>query len=59
MIRVMRENKKPPPLRKERKISHLTLFFPVTKSIGTCAVYKLDATGLRLIRVLHGCKVHA
>ena len=48
----------PPSVRKERKISHLTLFFPVTKSIGTCAVYKLDATGLRLIRVLHGCKVH-
>ena len=51
-------NQKPPPVRKERKISHLSLFFPVTKNIGTCAIYKLDATGLRLIRVLHGCKVH-
>ena len=49
---------KPPPLRKERKISHLSLFFPVTKNIGTCALYKLDASGLHLIRVLHGCKVH-
>lgn len=51
-------NQKPPPVRKERKISHLSLFWPVTKNIGTCAVYKLDATGLRLVRVLPGCKVH-
>jgi hypothetical protein len=48
---------KPPAVRKERKISHLSLFFPVTKNIGTCALYKLDDSGLRLIRVLHGCKV--
>lgn len=47
-----------PPLRKERKISHLSLFFPVTKNIGTCAIYKFDANGLHLIRVMHGCKVH-
>lgn len=47
-----------PVLRKETKVSHLTLFFPVTKTIGTCAIYKLDASGFRLVRVLHGCKVH-
>lgn len=51
-------NSKPPPVRKERKISHLFLFFPVTKNIGTCVAYKFEATGLRLVRVQHGCKVH-
>ena len=48
---------KPPPVRKERKISHLTLFWPVTKKIGTIAIYQFDTTGLHLIRVLHGCRV--
>ena len=46
-----------PPLRKERKISVITLFWPVTKKLGTIAIYKLDATGMHLRRVLHGCKV--
>lgn len=52
------ENPKPPPLRNERRISVLTLFFPVTAKIGTIGTYKLDSSGLRLLRVLHGCKVH-
>ena len=47
----------PPPLRKERKLPVLTLFFPVTKKTGTIAIYKFDATGMHLTRVLHGCKV--
>lgn len=47
-----------PVLRKERKIPVLTLYFPVTAKIGTIGIYKLDTSGLRLIRVLHGCKVH-
>ena len=46
-----------PVPRKERKISHLTLFFPVTAKMGTIGVYRLDASGLHLVRVLHGCKV--
>lgn len=46
----------PPASRQERKISHLTLFFPVTKKIGDVAVYKFDATGMRLVRVLRGCR---
>jgi hypothetical protein len=48
---------KPPILRKERKISVLTLYFPVTANIGTIGIYRLDASGFRLIRVLHGCKI--
>lgn len=47
-----------PVPRKERKISVLTLFLPVTATIGTIGIYRLDTSGLRLIRVLHGCKVH-
>lgn len=47
-----------PSVRKEQKTSHLTLFFPVTATIGSIGIYKLEASGLRLIRVLHGCKVH-
>ena len=49
---------KPPPLCKERRISVLTLYFPVTAKIGTIGIYRLDASGLHLIRVLRGCKVH-
>ena len=45
---------KPPILRKERRISVLTLYFPATASIG---VYRLDASGWHLVRELHGCKV--
>lgn len=48
----------PPKPRKEIKLSHLTLFWPVTAKIGTIGIYKLDANGFRLIRVLHGCQVH-
>ena len=47
---------KPPTPRKERNISHLTLFFPVTKKIGNMAIYKFDATGMRLVRALRGCR---
>ena len=47
----------PPPVRKEQKIPVLSLFFPVTKKIGTIAIYKFDATGMHLMRVLPGCKV--
>ena len=47
-----------PTLRKERKILHFTLYFPVTAKIGTIGTYRLDASGLHLIRALHGCKVH-
>ncbi len=55
---VMKENSKPPKPRKERKVSHLVLRFPVTKQIGTIGIYKLDASGLHLVRVLHGCISH-
>jgi len=48
----------PHPVRKERKISHLILLWPVTKKLGTIAIYKLDASGLHLLRVLPGCQVH-
>ena len=48
---------KPPPLRKERRISVLTLYFPLTANIGTIRIYRLDASGLHLVRELHGCKV--
>ena len=47
----------PPPLRKERKLPVLTLFFPVTKKIGTIAIYQFGTKGMRLVRVLRGCKV--
>lgn len=46
-----------PPVRKERKTPVLQLFFPVTKKIGTIGIYQFNATGMHLIRVLHGCKV--
>lgn len=54
----MENSEQPPTPRRERKISHLTLYFPVTAKIGTIGTYRLDARGLHLIRVLHGCKVH-
>ena len=48
----------PPTLRKERKISVITLAWPVTAKIHTIGIYKFDANGwLRLMRVLHGCRV--
>jgi hypothetical protein len=48
----------PPPVRKERKISVITLAWPVTAKIHTIGIYKFDANGwLRLMRVLHGCRV--
>lgn len=50
-------NLNPPPVRKEQKIAHLTLLWPVTAKIGTIAIYKLDASGLKLIRVLPGCRI--
>ena len=52
-----KSNLEPVP-RKERKLSYLTLFFPVTATIGTIGIYRLDASGFHLIRVLRGCKVH-
>jgi hypothetical protein len=37
----------------------ITLFFPVTATtIGTLGTYRIDNSGLRLVRVLHGCKAH-
>ena len=51
-------NPAPPPVRQEQKIAKLTLLWPVTAKIGTIGIYKLDASGLHLIQVLHGCKVH-
>lgn len=48
---------KPPIPHKERKISVLTLYFPVTANIGTIGIYRLTASGLHLVRELHGCKV--
>lgn len=57
MIKVMRKNQIPPPVRKERKLSHLTLYFPVTENIGTIGIYKLGTAGLRLVRRLTGAKV--
>ncbi|WP_157040569.1 hypothetical protein [Polaromonas naphthalenivorans] len=47
----------PPTPRKERKLSHLTLYFPVTAKIGTIGIYRLDAGGLRLVRRLTGVKL--
>lgn len=55
----MRTIQSPPPVRKERKISALTLAWPVTPKINTIGVYKYDALGwLWLVRVLHGCRVY-
>ena len=45
-----------PPLRKEVKTNVMILYFPVTKKIGTIAFYKFGPTGMRLVRVLHGCR---
>lgn len=54
----MRTIPPPPPVRKELKIAHLTLAWPVTPKINAIAIYKYDATGwLRLVRLLHGCRV--
>lgn len=50
-------NLEPVP-RKERKISVLTLYFSVTAKIGTIGIYRLDASGLHLIRVLRGCRIN-
>ena len=47
----------PPPVRKEVKIREIVLFWPVTENVGNIGIYRLDARGFRLIRVLHGCKV--
>lgn len=49
--------KQPPPVRKEQKTPRLTLFWPVKKRLGTIAIYKLDDSGLRLLRVLPGCRI--
>ena len=53
----MENLEKPPTPRKERKIPHLTLYFPVTAKIGTIAIYRLDGAGLRLVRRLPGVKL--
>lgn len=45
-----------PPVRKEKKLSHLTLYFPVTKKIGAIGIYKFGPTGLRLVRWLNGAR---
>jgi hypothetical protein len=47
-----------PVLRKETKVSHLTLFFLVTATTGTIDIDGLTGSELQLVRVLHGCKVH-
>ena len=52
----MKNSNPEPTPRKERKLSHLTLFFPVTKKIGNISIYKFDATGMRLVRALRGCR---
>ena len=46
-----------PTRRKERKIPVLTLFWPVTDKIGTIKTYRLDGTGLHVLRVFPGCRV--
>ncbi len=51
------QNHSPHPVRPERKIPILILAFAVTKKIRTLAFYKFDAKGMRLVRVLHGCRV--
>lgn len=42
---------------KETKVSHLTLFFPITNKVGTIGIYKFETRGLRLVRVLTGCRL--
>ena len=42
----------PPPVRKEPKLSHLTLYFPVTAKMGNTKIYKLNENGLKLVRVI-------
>ncbi|OIQ72024.1 hypothetical protein GALL_463580 [mine drainage metagenome] len=42
---------------KETKVSHLDLFFPVTKKVGTIGNYRLDTCGLHLVRTLRGCRI--
>ncbi len=51
------QNQSPPPVRPERKIPILILSFPVTEKIRTLVFYKFDTNGMRLVRVLHGCRV--
>lgn len=53
----MKNLKQPPTPRKERKIPHLTLYFPTTAKLGTIGTYRLDASGLRLVRQLTGVKL--
>lgn len=50
-------NPKPPPVRKERKLTVFSLFWPVTAKIGTIKTYRLDATGLHVLRVFPGCRI--
>lgn len=50
-------NPKLPPLRKEREIRHLILYFPVTAKLGKIGIYKLDASGLHLVRSLTGARL--
>ena len=54
-METMKNIEQPATLRKERKIPHLTLDFPVTAKIGSIGTYRFDASGLHLIRVLHEC----
>ena len=51
-----KSNLEPVP-RKERRISVLTLYFPVTAKLGNIGIYKLDASGLRLVRLLTGARL--
>ena len=51
-------NPVPPPLRKELKIPHLILYFPVTAKLGNIGIYRLDDSGLRLVRLLTGARLH-
>lgn len=53
----MENLEQPPTPRKERKLPHLTLYFPVTAKIGTTGIYRFDASGLRLVRQLTGVKL--
>ena len=46
-----------PTPRKERKIPHLILFFPITAKLGNIGIYKLDDSGLRLVRRLTGARL--
>ena len=51
------QNLPSPPVRKEFKLSVLQLFFPVTKKIGTIAIYRFDTKGMHLVRVFRGVRV--